>query len=69
VALEKLPTSHSSRLDPSTNSVPLDIMKTAIEAQLKGEAANQEFQAQLSAQFDRQVPGNSPYSPTDTNGF
>jgi hypothetical protein len=49
--VEKLPTG------ASTNSVPVDIGRTAAEGDRAGRQANDEFKRQLNDQFGRQLPG------------
>jgi hypothetical protein len=61
--IEKLPTGGRPSLDPSTNSVPVDIGKTAAEGFAQGEQGFKEFNQGLNRSSGNQQPGNSPYLP------
>jgi hypothetical protein len=56
------------RLDsgPTTNSVPIDIGKTAAEGAAAGQRTNEEFNRQLNEQFTDKRP---PYEGTSGNTF
>ena len=59
----KLPTAGRPSLDPSTNSVPIDVGKTAAEGFAQGEQGYKEFNQGLNRSSGNQQPGNSPYFP------
>jgi hypothetical protein len=67
--IERLPTGPNRGLDPPTSSVPVANGDTAREGAEQGRAGNDEFNRQLEEQFNRPVPGNSPFYPKTAGGF
>ena len=63
MGIEKLPTAGNRGLDPSTNSVSIDVGKTAAEGERQGNSGNRDFNDGMSRRSGNSQPGNSVHYP------